>query len=182
MLLIFVFACSFVSAQTDTSGKAFCNSTHTQLYPFSTAKIVKIVSYSWRQDSVPGMLRTFTNHKIPLINGVVNEAQLDQLATLSAGQIDSLSDILFNTCRKLDSFISSSHGCYLPRNAIIFIDTAGHPFEYIELCFECHNFRKSNIKIQNPVSCDLMYDELQAFFEKMGLKTSAMELMTKPLH
>jgi hypothetical protein len=37
--------------------------------------------------------------------------------------------------------------------------------------------KNSNSEIVNPEVCDLMYHDLQSFFSRQGLKTSASELL-----
>ena len=70
-------------------------------------------------------------------------------------------------------------GCYFPRNAVVFFDKLNKPFEYIEICFECHGIKYSNQEVVSTEACDRMYEELQSFFRIQGLKTSATELLRK---
>ena len=58
--------------------------------------------------------------------------------------------------------------CYYPRHAILFYDSKGQPFSYIEICFECTNYRTSD-----KLPLDFCYEKSQAikdFFQSAGIK------------
>lgn len=144
-------------------------------YPFSKARQARIVSFHWQKDTLDGKPRVI--YKIPMLNDTICQSKLDQIVSLSTSQTDTLSDILYNTCYKWTKTDTTEIFCYNPRNAIIFYDKDDKPFEYLEVCFECHGIRGSNKRIFKPGICDVMYSNLETFFQKLGVKTSAQELM-----
>lgn len=144
-------------------------------YPFSKASHIKIVSFHWQKDTLDGKLNII--YRIPMLNDTICQSKLDQIIPISASQTDTLNDLLYNTCYKWTTTDTTEIFCYLPRNAIIFYTKDDKPCEYIEICFECHGIIRSNKLITMPGICDVMYNELERFFQKLGLKTSGKELM-----
>lgn len=64
---------------------------------------------------------------------------------LNQTQIDSLSNILLNYQVETKGDVTVSiHGCYFPRNTIIFLDKTENPIGAIEICFECEETHGSN--------------------------------------
>jgi hypothetical protein len=58
--------------------------------------------------------------------------------------------------------------CYYPRHAILFYDLDDQPFSYVEICFECTNYRTSD-----NLPLDFCYEKSQAikdFFQLVGIK------------
>jgi hypothetical protein len=146
-------------------------------YPFNKATQIKLVSFGEQYDSSD--LSNRAKFEIPKINDTISTVRLDQIKELTWEQVDTLTDILYNTCSRWTIIEKTEMGCYLPRNAIIFFDKLNKPFEYIEICFECDGIKFSNKEVVGTETCDRMYDELQSFFRIHGLKTSATELRRK---
>lgn len=55
--------------------------------------------------------------------------------------------------------------CYNPRNAILFIDSQGKAFEFIEICFECERAITGSDKISLGGMCDQKMGMLKLFFK-----------------
>lgn len=146
-------------------------------YPFNKASQIKLVSFGEQHDS--SKVKYPGKFELPKSNDTICIARLDQIKELNWKQVDTLTDILYNICSRWTITEKSEMGCYFPRNAIIFFDILNKPFEYIEICFECHRVKYSNNKVVSAEACDHMYDELQSFFRFHGLKTSATELFEK---
>jgi hypothetical protein len=141
-----------------------------RFYPFSEAHEIKIASF----DSKPAENRKFI-HVLPMKNGMVDVDRLSELKTLSAADIDSLTDILYNvTYRGTISQVEGS-GCYNPRNVIVFLNSSGKPFEYLELCFECSAHRSSSEKLLTGDFCDGKYEMVKELFIRAGVKQGTTE-------
>jgi hypothetical protein len=138
-------------------------------YPFNKATHIKLVSFGgqYNSNNVVGQAK----FELPISNDTICIARLDQIKEINWKQVDTLTDILYNTCSRWTIIEKSAMGCYFPRNAIIFFDELNKAFEYIEICFECHGIRYSNNTVVSTEACDRMYGELQSFFRDHGLKT-----------
>ncbi len=145
------------------------------LYPFNATSYIKLVSFGIKnRHHTPDGRRA---SRIPIKDDIPDLSLMDQVVRSPKEDIDSIADILFNTCYRLDSTLWAPAFCYLPRNAILFFDAMGTNFAYIEICFECERMRMSSSEIyQDTFSCDNRYEDLQRFFERRGLKTKVGEL------
>lgn len=151
------------------------------LYPFSQAAEIKIVSFDKQEKEIDSSdwrfkIKSFKNHKdisygLPVINDTICFSKLDKIVPLNFNQADTITDILYNTCYRWTVIDKTSLNCYLPHNAIIFFDKSGKVFEYIEICFDCHGMRYNARKIENFEKCDLTFNDLQKYFKSLGLKT-----------
>ena len=138
-------------------------------YPFNKATQVKLVSFG----VVPGKDGTFKQYSaLPKNNDTIAFKEFDQTLTLNLAQIDTLSDILFNECERWTISVYNRAACYFPRNAILFFNSNGEVFEYIEICFACTQVDYSSPAVTEAELCDYMYLELERFFMRQGLKTS----------
>jgi hypothetical protein len=129
-------------------------------FPFRIAREVRIISYEpfWS----PRAYAPATGIKVDI-------SKLKESITLNKKQTDSLTDILYNTGYK-GVFYTFSKGCFNPRNSILFIDTSGLIFAYIEICFECHAYSLSSKDVNAGEFCIEKYDLLQFFFRRVGIK------------
>jgi len=139
-----------------------------KIYPFSKASKVQLVSFT--KTPYSGM-----NSLIPLKNGRVDQAKLKESITLSNLQIDSLTSILYNVSYRGPFFTEVDVKCYNPRNAILFIDTTGKEFAFIELCFECMKHRLSSKRINPGDFCEQKYDLLENYFKDAGIRFGTIE-------
>lgn len=130
-------------------------------FPFNKAAYVSIASFGLKENSL--------GNEIPRRRGKVDIAQLKDIIALNADQVDTLTDILYNTGYK-GNFYSFSEGCYIPRNAILFMDAKGNAFEYIEICFGCEGFKASSKKVKTGDFCAEKYELLKIFFRNAGIK------------
>ena len=105
---------------------------------------------------------------------------MDEIVDVSTAQTDTIADILYNTCHRWSKWEFAPAMCYIPRNAILFLDSAGEIFAFIEICFECERMRLSSKEIfLDEYICDYTYTGLRTFFSRLGLKTSATELLDR---
>jgi hypothetical protein len=158
-----------------------------KLYPFLKATKVLAVSYE-----PPVMEETVINSdlkaeiKVPskpsgliVKDGVLDYSTLIEIKELNAAQIDSLTNLLFNTDFKVKGLNSFSEGnCFEPRNSFVFFNLAGKVFDYLQICFECLNSRSKTDKISVGKLCAQKYDLLRAYMIGLGIKsgTEKMEL------
>jgi len=117
--------------------------------------------------------------ELPIVNDTICFSMLDQVKAINLKQVDSLTDILYNTIYRWNITIGTAGLCYYPRNAILFFDENDKPFEYIEICFECDNLKYSSKKIAQAGVFDHMYNDLQKFFKRLGIKTTEAEFLNK---
>lgn len=90
--------------------------------------------------------------------------------SLTLTQIDTLTGILYNYGFAGPVISMTMHGCYSPRNAIIFRDSNGKAFAFIEICFECLNTRESSEKISLGQMCDQKLSMVKDLFRKVGIR------------
>lgn len=156
-------------------------------YPFNKASQIKVISYNLNSDGMTRVSKetydketgkTVTtldyNIGIELPRKNLDSLSLEnvtQIKTLNFSQVEKLSDILYNTCSRLNTNCPQIiRGCYLPRNAILFFDENGKIFEYLELCFECKT-KETFGKIENLDLSDYMYNDLEKYFNDLGIST-----------
>ncbi len=135
----------------------------TRFYPFNTSVVVKLVSF----DNLEG---SAFEHTLPMKDKEIDFSRITEVKTLTKGQIDKLTNILYNVTYKGEIFTTERTGCYNPRNAILFYDTPEHLLEFIELCFECHERRLSSEKISLGDLCNQKSDLLKNFFLTAGIE------------
>jgi hypothetical protein len=133
-------------------------------FPFGTAKEIRLVSFSYRPDT------TIVEYSLPETNGTVDLSMMSESVTLDKARIDSLTHILFNIGFRGKPLTGEVYMCYSPRNAILFIDSEGRVFEYIEVCFECHKTRVSSPIIKMGEFCSDKYERIKTFFISQGIK------------
>lgn len=160
-----------------------------KFYPFNKASYIKLVSYDKQlEEGIRSKtLLTDTTHiteytemyGLPMQSDTIDFNKILQLTVLTSNGIDSLSDILYNTCNRYIFSQTIKHGCYNPHNAIIFFNEKNQPFEYIELCFDCNQLQYSSKKIKEIEDCNNAFIELETYFKFFGLKTSKEEFENK---
>ena len=143
------------------------------IYPFSQAVKIQLVSFENGYDSEP---RDYLRDSLPRINDTLCYSKLKEVKTLSTVQIDSLSDLIHNYGFKFRYklkgnvyFIASTSQCYIPRNAIVFLNDENKVFEYIEICFECKKTRNSSDKVNIGVKCNQKLNLIKKFFKRVGI-------------
>jgi hypothetical protein len=130
-------------------------------YPFNKAIKVKIVAFKGK------------DFEASLIDkeGKINYKQIDEIKTLNAVQIDSLTSLVYNFGLIPNALPNNEWAkCYQPRNGILFIDKNYQVFEWMEICFQCFQHRISSKKIDFVDNCPLRYILLKDFFRKSGIE------------
>jgi hypothetical protein len=146
-------------------------------FPFNSAVVVKLISFS--NEDIP-------YQPIAVNNFSIDSTKVKESKVLSSSGIDSLTDILYNvgfTPMKYKRPVVNVNGIeelgvadpgsmciYQPRNAILFIDSAGKVTQYISICFECHQYYLSSRKIKYTVNCENKYELIKSYFLAQGIK------------
>ncbi len=143
-------------------------STRLKRYPFSKACKIQFVSFENNMAGSDSVI-FIGNEKLPILNDTVCYSKLTEVKTLTNAEIDSLSDIIYNIGYGGPVTISFSSGCYIPRNAILFLTCSGKVIEFIEICFECQGTRESSKKVSLGEMCDSKLDLVMSLFRKTGI-------------
>ena len=136
-------------------------STILKKYPFSKTAQIQLVS--------------FKGFKLPFENDTVCFSKLNEVKTLTLRQIDSLTSIMYNIGFGGTILIVQEMACYEPRNAILFIDSSGKAFEFIEICFECEQTVNSSEKIDFGEVCNEKFNLIKQQFLNAGIKYGTKE-------
>ncbi len=158
-------------------------------YPFNKTTKIMVVSFSTKFSRKESYVATIDSvfsdslhikkekienikpFKIPMKNEKILFDKMDQIKILTLSEEIEISDILYNSCYRWSDWEDKVLGCYFPRNAIIFFDENDKPFEYLEICFECRAIEKSSKNIKLIENCNYLYEELEKYFNKLGIIT-----------
>lgn len=143
------------------------------LFPLNKTKTVQIVSFEYSNSILieDGKAdERIVIDSLPRIGNKLDYKNLKELKNLELIKIIELSKILynFNFDPKKNKTIRIG-GCYMPRNAIVFLDNQENIIEYIEICFECGGyfiFNKSNF----GEFCDGKIQLIKNFFILNGMQ------------
>lgn len=127
---------------------------------------IKVVSHITKVGVYGDSLQKYFNN-LKVKEDYFNEKEFHEVETLTLSQIEKLTDIFFNYNNK--SGIVIAKGCYMPRNAIIFLDKNQKILGYIEICFECLNYRTSDEALTIGSYCSEKYDLIKAVFKESGI-------------
>lgn len=132
-------------------------------YPFNKAKSVMLVSFTDTSIIYPDY--DLKKKRILALSKIENKK------VLAAADIDQLSDLLFNVGYDTDKLIKTMvPECPELKNAIVFLDHKGKPFDYIGVYFGCNAMEYDINKIQFPLNCDEKYEMLSQFFSEQGIQ------------
>jgi hypothetical protein len=126
-------------------------------YPFNVDTI-KLVSFRYHESNYPVRGDTI------LIDSLID------IKTLTKAERNELTDILYNNFYRRDPNYGISNQCFIPRNAILFLDKYGHLSNYILLCFHCDTHQESSKKINFGDECLQKMEKLRQFFITTGVK------------
>ncbi len=138
-------------------------------YPFSISTQIQFVSFLGSSRIVDNQT-AYINDSLPRLNDTICYSKLHEVKTLTFTQVDKLTDILYNYGFGGPVYTMSISNCYNPRNAILFLDSAGKAFEFIEICFECDRLQESSEKINLGDMCDQKLNMLKELFKKTGIE------------
>jgi hypothetical protein len=150
--------------------------TRLKFHPFDSTAHVRIMSFNGRKGANE---YDEDQYGLPVIGDSVIQNLIDSSVILSPTQIATLTDIMYNECSRYNINQSTKMGCDDPRNAIVFYDCKNKMFEYIDICFGCHQIKYSNKRIEEINDCDYFFEKMQLFMSKLGLKTTRQEFENK---
>lgn len=136
--------------------KRFGDSLRMQLYPFSSATRVELVSFRCQYDVYP------------IRKDTILRDSLLEVKLLNRADLLRLTDLLYNYVSK--GHVAEIGLCFYPRNAILFQDSTGKTFDYFLLCFHCHNFQTGSERMDHGFFCSQMYELLRKFFRQKGIR------------
>ena len=127
---------------------------------FKIAKKIKVVSFS--RKVVSGT---------PIHHNQIASKYLKDEITLTADQIDRLTEVLYNYNYSKDAgSISFTDGCcYYPRHAVVFLNSNNKTIGYFEFCLECREYQTLPYGENAGVFCPGKYELIHRFFESIGV-------------
>ncbi|WP_177766361.1 hypothetical protein [Flavobacterium sp. I3-2] len=158
-----------------------------QNYPFD--KATKIIFASFEDKSTK--LKLFENNKMnkdgyaSYFQGEIMQIYFDSLKNnmskynpdlfeekieLSEIQKNELTDLIYNYGNNHEDAVIWGAKCFIPRNAILFFDENNKLFEFIEICFECYQYKTSNYNVDLNNNCGQKLSLLKELFEKSGIE------------
>lgn len=136
-------------------------------YPVFKSGKVQLISFAPQRDNQGDIQMSYNG--IPIFNDTLNYSTLEEVKTLSHSQIDTLTDILYNYGFKGQISIVWESMCFIPRNAIVFLDSDNKVVAYISLCFECQRVVWSTEKLDFDL-CEQKVYMIRDFFKKAGIE------------
>jgi hypothetical protein len=148
-----------------------------KLYPYNIASQVMLISFDDTSSSkMQGDdFQKFLNTNL---NKVLNASLLSQITEkkiLNKTQLIELTNIIYNYTFISKPSVIATPNCYMPSNAILFLDKNNKLIGFLELCFQCNRFRASNNKINIADHCSQKLEMLKAFFLRNGIKYGTTE-------
>lgn len=132
--------------------RKYSDSIRKTFYPFNKYKTVKLVSFRFHQNN------------LPIKGNSLVKDSLVESKTLSAMEINILTDILYNNSLRKEN-VPYDHLCvFQPRNAILFFDANDSLRESILICFHCMDYRKSSEIVNFGDECEMKIKKLHTFF------------------
>jgi len=99
-----------------------------------------------------------------------NPDDFEEKVDLNDEQKNELTDLIYNFGNNHKDAVMWAAKCYIPRNAILFFDENDDLFGFIEICFECHNYRTSSDNIDLNKNCGEKLYRLKGLFSIVGIK------------
>lgn len=162
-----------------------------QIFPFNTAKKVVYISFYGTEfglneylDDKGKVIRNDSLLQIHLTKLAVKTFHLKnnekyfakEFVELNIDQINNLSNLVFNFKINNKSKVEMmySYGCYMPRNAILFLDSEDKVIAHTEICFECYKYNSdwsdAFDSLVGVEACDDVFKILKHFFKNTGIK------------
>ncbi|MBA5793227.1 hypothetical protein H1R17_08310 [Flavobacterium sp. xlx-214] len=155
-----------------------------QKYPFNKATKIVFASFKGDESKLPKNKRSkdYDGERALYVEGQIMQIYFDILkkrpskfnpdhfeekVELSENQKNELTDLIFNVGNNI--YVSGAK-CYMPRNAILFFGDNNKLIEFVEICFECNNYRTSNEKIDLNNNCGEKLYLLKEQFSKAGIQ------------
>jgi hypothetical protein len=145
-------------------------------FPFAEAEKIKIVSFKGKM--IGGIGDELQEHinSISIKKDTFNLSFYSEIATLNSLQINKLTDVIYNYRYKKSPYLTIVKSCYMPRNAVFFLDKNNIIIAYIEICFECEALRSSDTKLNLGEYCSEKYDLIKSIFQENNIKYGVTEI------
>jgi hypothetical protein len=129
-----------------------------KFYPFNVADSIKLISFRHQKNNYP------------IKGNTLIEDSIIEMKALTRSDIEELTDIQFNNFYFKKTNYGMISQCFLPRNAILFLDKSGDLLESVLLCFHCSGYQKSNEQIEFGADCSQKSALLRQYFLSKGIK------------
>ncbi|WPU96574.1 hypothetical protein SNE25_13705 [Mucilaginibacter sabulilitoris] len=163
-------------------------------YPFS--KAVKILAVSFNGGAPPNPEIIIDRPKpqdtmsyreqqlykgFTIINDSLDYSTLYEVKTLNQDQIIRLTNIMYNAVYKkiLANTADPGSSCYNPRNAFVFLNKKGRVIDYLEICFECEEYRSKYGRLTIGDNCTQKFGMIKKCFIDAGIKHGTIDLSWK---
>lgn len=136
-------------------------------YPFNNAIEIRLVSFDGggQIDDSLKIKKDMPNQRTYLtVLPFVENKKLTRL------QVDQLTDIFMNYGYIRQPTVQELTKCYDPRNGILFLDTKGKVFEFIEICYGCDKAVFSHAKMLGGELDRPKIKLLKTFFQNVGIE------------
>ena len=155
-----------------------------QNYPFNKATRIVFASFKENENKLPkkSKKKVIKGERPLYIEGEIMQMYFDILKKnlskytpehfeekieLNENLKNELTNLIYNVGN--DFYINGAK-CYIPRNTILFFDKNDQLFDFIEICFQCNNYRTSNKEIKINNNCNEKMYLLKDLFAKVGIK------------
>ena len=143
-----------------------------KIYPYNISAKVVLATYLPKEKGVSVMGSEMQDYfrSLKEDRNLFDKKRFKEFIYLNDNQKNELTDIIFNYGYKKNLNIDMHSLCYMPNNAILFLDKDDNLLEFIEICFDCDQFRTSNEEITLGDKCMQKMNLLDDFFLKSGIK------------
>lgn len=147
-----------------------------KIYPYNISAKVVLATYLPKEKGVSVMGSEMQDYfrSLKEDRNLFDKKRFKDFIYLNDNQKNELTDIIFNYGYKKNLNIGMHSLCYMPNNAILFLDKDDNLLEFIEICFDCNEFRTSNEEITLGDKCMQKMNLLDDFFLKSGIKETKM--------
>jgi hypothetical protein len=138
-------------------------------FPYNDAETIKLVSFKHdysvhEPDTVEVPIY---KPEIPRTNGKIDLTRMFEVKTLDSRLTEKILDILVNYDNEHRSMVVTF--CYEPRNGILFLDKGNNVLGYVEICFECHQYKVEPSTMAVTLFCIEKFDALRSIFKEAGV-------------
>ena len=148
---------------------ATCQTSYLKSYPFNKSSKVQLVIFSV-SEPINEDWSKIVCLEIPKKNGVVDTLQLENRKTLNSMQIEKVYEAMNFKGTDCSENVYRKKECNESGYGILFYNSKGEVFEYIELCFNCMQFTVSSKNVNLGLMCYDKYSQFEKLFNENGLQ------------
>lgn len=152
----------------------FTVSERNKIYPYNVSAKVVLATYHQKEKGMMGAEMQTYFRSLKEDKSLFDKTRFKEFIQLNNVQKNELTEIIFNYGYKRNVNEAYQKMCYMPNNAILFLDKDDNLLEFIEICFDCDQFRTSNKEITLSDDCMQKMNLLNEFFLKSGIKKTKM--------